>query len=130
MTQLERVRTELDKRDDRSAWDKGVADYAHDLLDNIEVAAHYGKPTKTIREWKELMLNGAGDWNAYSYGGCAFIYNEDIAQRLCTPSELKRKRNGELKPNSRETWLDVQARALSLAEARITFILRYKLGLR
>ena len=30
------------------------------------------------------------------------IYDSDIAERLCTPSELKRKRGDELPPNSRE----------------------------
>lgn len=40
------------------------------------------------------------------------IYDGDIAERLCTPSEYKRKRGGDFQPNSRETWLDVQARAL------------------
>lgn len=58
------------------------------------------------------MMNGAKNWKEYSYGGCALIYDKDIAETLCTPSELKRKRGGELQPNSTETWLDVQARAL------------------
>jgi hypothetical protein len=75
------------------------------------------------------MLNGAQDWDEYSYGGCSLIYNGDIAKRLCTPSELKRKRYGELNPNSRENWLDVQARALFRAQNRIIYILRYKLGM-
>lgn len=76
------------------------------------------------------MLNGAQDWDNYSYSGSALIYNKDIANRLCTMSELKRTRNGEFKPNSRETWLDVQARALYQAQARITYILRYKMGIK
>lgn len=75
------------------------------------------------------MLNGASDWKEYSYGGCAYVYNEDIMKQLCTPSEIKRKRNGELNPNSRETWLDVQARALYWAYSRIRNILRYKMGI-
>ena len=43
------------------------------------------------------------------------IYDGDIAERLCCPSELKKTRNGERRPNSREEWLDVQARALRQA---------------
>lgn len=126
---IEQVRTELNKRTDRSAWDKGVTDYAHDLLDNVEAVGHYGKPLKTIREWKKAMLNGAQDWTEYSYGGSALCYDGDIAKRLCTPVELRRKRNGELNPNSRETWLDVQVRALYQAQARINYILRYKMDM-
>ena len=61
------------------------------------------------------MLNGANNWDVYSWGGCSLIYNEDVAKRLCTPSELKKTRNGERRPNSREAWLETQARALRQA---------------
>ena len=61
---------------------------------------------------REAMLNGANDWIQYSWGGSALIYDGNIAERLCTPSELKRTHNGERRPNSHEEWLDVQARAL------------------
>ena len=64
------------------------------------------------------MMNGAENWRRYSYGGSSLIYDKDIAERLCTPSELKRTRGGMRKPNSSETWLDVQTRALNQA-ARI-----------
>lgn len=89
----------------RSAWDKGVLSYALELLEDYE--------PQTVT--KEGLLNGAADWSAYSYGGCSSIYDADIAEQLCTPSELKKKRGGELLPNARETWLDVQARALGQA---------------
>jgi hypothetical protein len=127
MKEIEQVRTELEKRNDRSAWDRGVNDYARELLDNVEDAARGGQPLETIREWKKAMLKGAQDWIEYSYGGCSLVYNADIAIRLCTPSELRRKRNGELNPNRRETWLYVQVRALRQAQARIIYILRYKM---
>lgn len=39
------------------------------------------------------------------------IYDCDIAETLCTPTELKRTKNGQRNPNSREQWLDVQAQA-------------------
>lgn len=129
MKEIEQVRAELDKRADRSAWDKGVTAYAYDLLENVEEAAEAGRQLTTRSEWKEAMINGAQNWTEYSYGGSALCYDCDIANRLCTPSELKRKRNGELNPNSRESWLDVQARALFQAQARICEILRFKLGI-
>ena len=127
MKEIEQVRKELNKWVDRSAWNKGVTKYALELLENADAAAQYGKQLNTISEWKEALLNGAENWEQYSYGGCAFIYDEDIAKRLCTPSELKRKRDGELNPNSCETWLNVQARALYQAYLRIKHILRYNL---
>ena len=64
-------------------------------------------------------MNGASSWDQYSWGGCSLIYNSDIAERLCTPSELKQTRNGERKPNANEEWLDTQARALYQASAAI-----------
>lgn len=130
MKKIELVRVELEKRDDRSAWDKGVTDYCYDLLDNVEAAGRNGNKLERLSDWRSAMLNGARDWTEYSYGGCAFVYDGDIANRLCTPSELKLKRNGEQNPNSRETWLDVQAQALYQASARISRILRMKLGMK
>ena len=59
------------------------------------------------------------------YGACSLIYDEDIAKRLCTPSELKRTNNGDRNPSSRETWLDMQARALSVAFRRICSIIYF-----
>jgi len=85
----------------RSAWSKAVQTYALEMLEELE--SDY-----TAAD----LLNGAENWKEYSYGGCSLIYDADIAERLCSPSELKKTRNGERQPNSRETWLDCQARAL------------------
>ena len=65
------------------------------------------------------MLNGARSWHDYSWGGCSLIYDRDIANRVCTISELKKTDNGTKRPNRREEWLDVQARALHQAEMLI-----------
>ena len=88
----------------KSAWTKGVELYAEELR---EFLAENNLPAT-----KENMLNGAAGWEAYSYGGCSLVYDADIAERICSPSELKRCKGGERQPNSRETWMDVQARAL------------------
>jgi hypothetical protein len=58
------------------------------------------------------LLNGAKDWKQYSEGGCALIYDKQIALTLCNPTELKITDNGQKQPNKQETWLQVQARAL------------------
>lgn len=94
----------------RSAWSKGVNDYALELLDSL--ADLTPDNLATPEAVRRALLNGADTWERYSYGGCALIYDCDIAERLCTPSELRRCRGGERNPNSRENWLDVQARAL------------------
>lgn len=109
------IEKELEQRKDRSAWNKGVTAYALELLEDI---------ADNEEITKERLLNGASDWNQYSWGGSSLIYDEDIAKRLCTPSELKKTRNGERKPNASEEWLDTQARALFQACNRIIRIAR------
>ena len=125
---LDRVAANLESRKDRSAWNKGVTVYALELVEQLAEAAEEGYiDTASLTSWSMLrkaMLNGATDWSDYSWGGCSLIYNSDIAERLCCPSELKRTRNGERRPNSREEWLDVQARALILAAKRVYNALR------
>lgn len=102
------ITTAIKTRKTRSAWDKGVTLYALELLDNLR-----DLPAADSRqEIKKALLNGASDWSEYSYGGCALIYDGDIAARLCSPSEFRRTRGGEWRPNRRESWLGVQARAL------------------
>jgi hypothetical protein len=88
----------------RSAWRKGIKLYALEMIEEMEDGF---APV--------ALLNGAESWRAYSYGGCALIYDSDIAERLCSPSEYGKTRQGERAPNSRETWLDVQARACGQA---------------
>lgn len=123
MKNYEYIKQKLETRKDRSAWGKGVAIYALELLDEIKESIDYnGKEPETLEELKRIALNGAENWDEYSWGGCSLIYNGDIAERLCTPSELKKTRNGERRPNNREEWLDVQARALRQAYSRIKWI--------
>ena len=102
------ITTAIKTRKARSAWDKGVTLYALELLDNLRDLP----ATDSRQEIKKALLNGARDWDEYSWGGCSLIYDADIAQRLCTPSELKQRKNGDLRPNHNESWFDVQARAL------------------
>ena len=92
----------------RSAWSRAVRTYAVELVESINETADLSNETLLNKE----LLNGAADWQQYSEGGCALIYDADIAERLCSPSELKRVKGGERAPNSRENWIDCQARAL------------------
>ena len=96
-----------------SAWRKGVKAYALEMIESVEEGF---APV--------ALLNGAESWRAYSYGGCALIYDADIAERLCSPSEYRKTREGQRAPNSRETWLDCQARACGQAANLIASALR------
>lgn len=125
MTIYEKMTAELEARKDRSAWDKGVNVYALELVEELEERAAYeGRNPEPGAECKEWMKNGAQDWAQYSWGGSSLIYDGNIAERLCCPSELKKTRNGERRPNSREEWLDVQARALYQACNRVSQLYR------
>ena len=122
---LDKVAAELEAQKDRSAWDRGVKAYAMELVAELkEMAAYEGRNPEPGKECREWMLNGAQDWAQYSWGGSSLIYDCDIAERLCTPSELKKTRHGERRPNSREEWLDTQARALTQACNRVARVYR------
>lgn len=115
MKNINEIRNAIYNIRTRSAWSAGVKTYADEILDNLAAAEAEHRIDMAIATRHDLetaALNGADNWNAYSWGGCSLIYDGDIAATLCTPSELKRTRNGERRPNSREEWLDVQARAL------------------
>lgn len=98
----------LESMPTRSAWQRGVKAYAAGLLQTMDENG-IDAPTETD------MLNGADDWNQWAWGGCGEIYDADIAERLCSPSELRKTHNGERRPNAREEWLDVEARAAGQA---------------
>ena len=120
---LEQAIQTLEQRKDRSAWGRGVNEYAVDMLQQL--TDYYkdgyisGEALENCTACQNAALNGARNWSEYSWGGSALVYDGDIAAALCTPSELKRTRNGERRPNSREDWLDVQARALYQAFHRV-----------
>ena len=104
----------------RSAWSRAVHAYAVELVESIDSTADLSNETLLGK----ALLNGAADWQQYSEGGCALIYDRDIAERLCSTSELKRCKGGERAPNSRENWIDCQARALFQASSLVHRVFR------
>lgn len=102
---------------ERSAWRRGVRQYAMDLIEDLP-----DYQDLTPENCRGILLNGEVSWKEWAYGGCGLVYDVDIAERLCTPSELRKKRGGELEPNLHESWLDVEARAVSQAAAAIKVI--------
>lgn len=59
----------------------------------------------------DLVLNGASGWHQYSYGGCALVYNGDIAKVVFTPAQFAKWEQG--RKVTAEPLLDIQARALA-----------------
>lgn len=104
MKTISEIRKSLEGLKLRGAWSNGVHEYAMDILENLEGEGW------TVTE--NNALNGASDWHQYAAGGNGLVYNSSIAARLCNPSEFRKCKGGQLAPNSRETWIDVEARAL------------------
>lgn len=119
MKTVNEIREAIEAKNARSAWSRGVKEYALELLDELEDAISGGYFDAEDIEAPALLsrqlLNGASDWSQYSWGGCSLIYNQDIAERLCNASELEKTRHGDRRPNAQEEWLDTQARALGQA---------------
>ena len=122
MKTISEIRQEIENKKTRSAWDKGVKEYALELLEDMENERKLAKETDMAvypATLKAELLNGAMNWKQFSWGGCSLVYDAQIAKRLCNASELKKTRNGERQPNASEQWLDVQTRALQQAENMI-----------
>lgn len=110
----------LNEKDYKRGWKKGVRDFAIDLISGCGLKEIDRANSDWLRNLRKRLLNGAENWKEYSYGGCYLIYDYDICEALCTEKGVERYRDGERQPNRYETWLDVQARALSAAFRLIT----------
>lgn len=101
----------------RSKWGKAVLQDAQWLLENV--IEGYDEPYELS---EKLVLNGAENWNQFSWGGSALVYNGEIAEHYSTPSEAKNfwglNKDGGVKRDTNtagEHLLDIQARALRQA---------------
>ncbi len=113
------IQKEISNYPSCSAWDKGVRTYAEEIFYSY-IEDLDDDFIEQITE-KDLLI-GAEDWQRYSEGGFSLISDTDICKRLCSPSEQKNTQNSERKPNSKEDWIDIQARALQQAAAIILSI--------
>lgn len=97
----------------RSQWGRAVHDDAVAILGMI-VDDGRNYELQSSKQLESLMLSGAENWKEYSYGchGCSLPSDVEIAKHYSNNTELKMTNFGLKKPNSRETWMDVQARGL------------------
>jgi len=108
MKTTEEITTAIKAIKPRGAWARARQTYALELLADVEGDFSHKK-----------LLNGAPNWQAFSEGGCALIYDKDIAERVCCPSQLIIRRHGRLDPNPVENWIQCQTRCLKQAAALI-----------
>lgn len=120
---VEAVEQKVSETKTYSAWDRGVKAYAEELVEELREAVEGGyvnaDELSNRRLFERAMLNGAANWKQYSEGGCSLCYDGQIAERLCAPWELRKTDNGRRDPNPRESWIDVQSRALFQAAQMI-----------
>ena len=136
MKTIEQLIEEVRADKPRGQFAKGVKAYALEMLEREYIDHAADVSTLTAGD----LLNHVGGKNCKiglffsapvyelckecSWGGTFFIYNEDIAEALATPSAIKRltRKDGTLaKPNAREKWLDTQARAVWCELRKIQF---------
>ena len=123
------LKTAISESKARSAWARGVRQYASELIEEADSdwQLDFAEFAAMDREKREKrLLNGAQNWVEYSEGGCSLVYDSDVAERLCSPSELKKltlKSGLKDAPNPRENWLQCQARALHQAMCLINQLL-------
>ena len=110
---IETIRKAIDARKERSAWSKGVQAYALEMLERFDEWREWNEANgESVPELDQrTALNGAKDWRAWAYGGCGLVYDAYIAERLCTPSELRKLDGGARVPAGAATWCDIEARA-------------------
>ena len=97
----------------RSAWNRAVLKDAIAIIDDL---IYDGKDceVKSAKHLESLMLCGAENWKRYSEGchGVAVPSDVEIAEHYCNKTELKMTKGGLKRPNSRESWIEVQTRGL------------------
>lgn len=114
---IQAVANEVEKAKTRSAWSKGVKAYALEMLESFEAWRKWNEENgESVPELDEATaLNGASSWTAWAYGGCGLVYDCAIAERLCTPSELRKKNGGMYPPTGANSWILVEGRAMRQA---------------
>lgn len=117
MTRKE-IETILEGKKVRQGWQTGVKQCAFEILGHFDE-----EETFPHTKLEKKLLNGADSWEQYSYGGCALIYDYDIAKIFCTEKGFERCDHGAKKIGTKENWLDVQARGLREASRLIKSIL-------
>lgn len=124
---LQLVRSHVEAICVPSAWRHGVKEYAIELVESLG-RKHANKELHDIYELKGFILNGSSDWKQYSQKGQSLKSDREIAERLCNAAEIQKTKGGKLKPNRRETWNDVQARALEHAWQTIAAVFKANSG--
>lgn len=72
----------------RSTEDRAVLVYMAELVDNIR--HHSVEFASFAQDIERICLNGADDWQHYSFSSCSLCYNDQIAELILPPSRRNR----------------------------------------
>lgn len=100
-------------------YKRAILDYCYLLLSDFEDEEEFDKDYL-----EKKLLMGAENWHKYSYAGFAYSYNSQIAETICTPSELKRYDYGKKCPKKFSDWCAAQEYYLTLAYVTILKIVK------
>ena len=92
----------------RSTEDRAVLAYMAELVDTMR---NHSAEVVTAQDVERICLNGANNWQHYSFSGCSLCYNDQIAELILPPS--RRNRYGS------EWLLARQGDLLSMASLRL-----------
>lgn len=108
----EMILKEFDKetKKSRSYWAEKAKDYAYSLLENFEDDRNFD----SVSKFKKALLNGAKDWEQYSYWGNSLCYNVQIAKAVLPPKKFEQYYNDKLFIPS-DKLMTLQIRALKQA---------------
>lgn len=112
------------KDEPKSQWERAVRIYRGELFESIfEMspkalikAFRFDTYEGARKNIERLLMNGAESWEEYSRRGCSLCYNEDIKERLFSPS-IAKKTDFIHQGKDLLSW---QAAALKEAAAEIT----------
>ncbi len=101
-----------------SKQEKGIFQTAEEIL--LETSDRKGGMKAKATNQETAFLGGAPNWQRYAEGACSQCFSDvAIAERYCTPSQLRRNRHGELPPRKGFSWMDVEAAACYAAWRKI-----------
>lgn len=83
---LRKISGELMRSDSQKAT--AIATYAYGLIDELDSGEEIPDSKEKLHN---LLLHGIQDWQAYSRGGYALIYEEDIEDLIGSSDNLLRK---------------------------------------
>lgn len=108
---------------------RGGKNYDLELIDELPddyymIFDNQQELKEQLKIFTKLLLNGADNWQQYSYYGNAYCYDEEIACALCNPSEYRITKGGEKQPYTEALEFVLHALKITQEGEKIAMLLR------